>query len=250
MHITAVFEEATPFPDKMDVYYKGFRIGRVDKIMPNKDYTATLLKITLYPSDTKIPENVTVAIKSYKGEFDYVDIVVPQMASTQFLKDGSHVKGGASSSIQDFFNKHIEEGTMDMIIMGLSDVMQSLNETIASSNELVKEVTKTVRDVRPNIVRTGENLSDMSQNVSSATLKFNNTLKQEDLNKTVSNLEQTSENIKEFSENLNCGTKNLSEITENINCITQNASEISSGLNKTLRQPMGGARAIFGKAVK
>lgn len=249
-YITAVFEEATPFPDNMYVYYKGFKIGHVDKIMPNGDYTATLLKIRLYPNDAKIPENVSVTVKSYKDEFDYVDIIVPDMASTQFLKDGSEIKGVASLSIQDFFNKHIEEGTMDMIIMGLSDVMQSLNETIESSNELVQEVTNTVKDVRPNIVRTGKNLSDMSQNVSSATLKFNNTLKQDELDKTVSNLEQTSENIKEFSENLNCGTKKLSEITENINCITQNASEISSGLNKTLRQPMGGARAIFGKAVK
>ena len=249
-HITAVFEEATPFPAKMDVYYKGFKIGRVDKISPNEDYTATLVKITLFADDVKIPDNVSVAVKSYKDEFDYVDIIVPEMASTEFLKNGSEIKGGASLSIQDFFNKHIEEGTMDMIIMGLSDVMQSLNETISSSNELVKEVTNTVRAVRPNIVRTGKNLGDMSQNVSSATLKVNNTLKQEDLDKSVTNLEQTSENIKEFTENLNCGTKKLSEITDNINCITQNVSEISSGLNKTLKQPMGGARVIFGKAVK
>lgn len=249
-HITAVFEEAAPFPANMDVYYKGFKIGRVDKIKPNEDYTATLVKITLFPDDIKIPDNVSVSVKNYKDEFDYVDITVPEMASTEFLKNGSEIKGTTSLSVQEFFNKHIEEGTMDMIIMGLSDVMQSLNETIASSNELVKEVTKTVNEVRPNIVRAGKNLGDMSENVSSATLKVNNTLKQEDLDKSVSNLEQTSENIKEFTENLNCGTKNLSEITDNINCITQNFSEISSGLNKTLKQPMGGARVIFGKAVK
>ena len=249
-HITAVFEEATPFPANMGVYYKGFKIGRVDKILPNEDYTATLVKITLFPDDIKIPDNVSVSVKNYKDEFDYVDITVPEMASTEFLKNGSEIKGVASLSIQEFFNKHIEEGTMDMIIMGLSDVMQSLKETIESSNELVKEVTRTVNEVRPNIVRTGKNFGDMSENVSSATLKFNNTLKQERLDKSVTNLERTSENIKDFSENLNCGTKNLSEITDNINCITQNFSEISSGLNKTLKQPMGGARVIFGKAVK
>ena len=248
--ITAVFNEANPFPSGMDVYYKGFKIGKVTKILPNEDYTATLVKITLFAQDPKIPDNVSVTVKSYKDEFDYVDIIIPELASTEFLKDGSEIKGVSALSIQEFLNKHIEEGTMDMIIMGLSDVMQNLNETISSSNELVKEITATAKSVRPSIVKTGKNFEGMSENVTSVSAKINTALSKESLDKSVSDIEQTSENIKEFSKNLNCGTKNLSEITENLNCITENVSEMTSGLNKTLKQPMGGARAIFGRAVK
>ena len=75
-HITAVFDEAEPIPPKMQVFYKGFRIGKVVKVTPNDDYTATHMDIVLFPEDVKIPDNISVKIREYKDDFDYVDIEV------------------------------------------------------------------------------------------------------------------------------------------------------------------------------
>ena len=249
-HITAVFDEAAPFPPNMQVFYKGFRIGKVVKVEPNEDYTATLVRIDLFPDDIRIPENVSVRIKTYKDDFDYVDIVSPELASTEFLKNGSQIKGKTTLNIDEFFNKHIEEGNFDILIQGLADMMEGINETVKQTGGLVGEVRETVRAMRPNLVTASGNFSTMSGNFSNASLKINNSVNQQTLDQTMNNLERSSQNLQGITRNIDCATRNLTQTMNNVQCITENVSEIASGVNNTLQKPMGGARLIFGKPVQ
>ena len=49
-YITIEFNEARPVRNKISVYYKGYRIGKVEKIKPSKDFKSTKVTIVLYPS--------------------------------------------------------------------------------------------------------------------------------------------------------------------------------------------------------
>ena len=40
-YLTVEFNEARPVRNKIPVYYKGYRIGKVDKIKPSKDFKST-----------------------------------------------------------------------------------------------------------------------------------------------------------------------------------------------------------------
>lgn len=249
IRVTAEFEEAAPFPPNMQVFYKGFKIGRVGKIYPADDYTVTRMEIIISPEDAKIPDNVSVRVKSYKDDFDYVDIVAPELASTEFLKNGSVIKGTTSLNVNEFFMKHIEEGTMDFVIQGAADVMQSLNKTIEQTQGFVSELTKTVEMMRPGLVSTTDRFSVFSENLSGTSLKINNSVDQRKLNNTMNNIEQSSYNLRSIMQKLDCATEEVPQTMSNINSITEDASQITSGVKGTLKKRFGGFRLIFGKPI-
>ena len=47
LNILVKFDDLEPFERKMNVYYKGFKIGKTTKIFPDKDYKNTYLKYYL-----------------------------------------------------------------------------------------------------------------------------------------------------------------------------------------------------------
>ena len=56
MRITAVFTELEPFSN-INVYYKGFKIGRAVKVVPSKDFLTTRVTIALNSWTYNLPNN-------------------------------------------------------------------------------------------------------------------------------------------------------------------------------------------------
>ncbi len=248
-HITAVFDEAEPIPPKMQVFYKGFRIGKVVKVTPNNDYTATHMDIVLFPEDLKIPDNISVKIREYKDDFDYVDIVSPELASTEFLKNGSTVKGSVSQNAQKFIDSHADSGTLELIIQSVLVMLDGVNKTVENTNELVAGVRKTFDAASPNLVESSKNIAEISTNFSGTSLKINNSVNQASLDRTMQNLEKSSQYVECLTKSLNCAAKDLPETMDRVNDITKDVEGITSGVNTTLQKPFGGARLIMGTPV-
>ena len=70
IHITAVFEDLEPFPKNLNVYYKGFKLGRTVRVHPSKDFTNTHVEIILNAKNLSLPDNITAKMKS-KNKKDY-----------------------------------------------------------------------------------------------------------------------------------------------------------------------------------
>ncbi len=247
--ITVVFKDADPFPPAMKVFFKGFEIGKVTKVEPNRDYTATHLKIVLYPEDLKLPDNISVVVKNYRDSFDYVNIVLPELASTEFLKNGSVIYGHTSMSVKDLINGHAEAGTLDILIESLVNILDGVDKTVNETSGMVSDLRKTIRAASPNIVSSTKNLSVISRNFSGTSLKINNSVNQKSLDRTMKNLEKTSRNIQSLTRNLDCATRSFPKTMNNVYCITEDVSDITSGVNNTLQKPMGGARLFFGQPI-
>lgn len=249
-HVTAVFEQAEPFPNRMKVFYRGFKIGKVVKVVPNSTYTSTLVKITLFPMHIKIPSNVEVKIKSYHDKYYYVDIVSPELASTEFLKDGDEIKGSVSQNVNAVFNSHADDGTLEALIQGLIFIFEGVNRTVNETNSLVQEIRTTFHQASPNLVESSKNLNTISTNFSGTSLKLNNSVDQAKLNRTLNNLENSSNKLQNIMQSVDCATRNLPNTMERVDCITKDVQEITEGVNNTMKKPFGGARLIMGKPIQ
>lgn len=246
--IKAEFTDLEPFDKNMPVFFKGFQIGKVAGIEPKDDYTATQIAIVLYPKDLKFPKNVYAQVKSYKDEYDYVEIELPQLASEQQLKDGDIIKGKSSISFEKLMQMHAENGNIDIIIESLGDVLNSINTTVQEAGNVLSETRNILKSNEKYITATTKNLSITTKSLSDTTSKMDNSINQQTLENTINNLEQTTNNIEQITQSIDCATRNFTDTMNQINQITKNINGITNSVNCTMKKRFGGFRLIFGKA--
>ena len=246
--IKAEFVELEPFPVDMPVFFKGFKIGKITKITPNEDFTATEMYITLYPRNLNFPKNIYAQVKSYKDDWDYVEIELPELATEQLLKSGDMIKGKSNVTFESPVRKHAENGSFDVIIDTLGEVMVSVNSAVQQADGLLSDVRKTIQSNQNYISLTTRNLSEATGNLSKTTVKIDGSVNQQTLDNTMKNLEETTKNMQQITRNIDCATRNLSDTMNEVNEISENINGITNGVNCTMKKRFGGFRLIFGKA--
>lgn len=245
--IKAEFTELEPFPAHMPVFFKGFRIGKITKIEPKDDYTATQMSITLFPRDLNFPKNVYVRVKSYKDDYDYVEIELPELASEQLLKSGDIIKGKSNVTFESLIRKHAESGSLDLIIEGLGEITDSVNKAVQQADGLLADVRATLKSNQNYITLTTKNLSETTGSLYKTSLKIDGSVDQKTLDNTMKNLEQTTQNMQQITKNIDCATRNLTDTMNQVNEIFENINGITNGVNCTMKKRFGGFRLIFGK---
>lgn len=246
--IKAEFTELEPFAANMPVFFKGFKIGKVTDIQPKDDYTATQMSITLFPRDLNFPKNIYARVKSYKDDFDYVEIELPELASETLLKDGDLIKGKSSVTFESLIQKQAESGSIDLIIETLGDVMVSINNAVQQADGLLSDARKTLKSNQNYITLTTKNLSEATGSLYKTTVKIDGSVNQQTLDNTMKNLEQTTKNMQQITRNIDCATRNLTDTMNQVNEISENINGITNGVNCTMKKRFGGFRLIFGKA--
>ena len=261
------FNDARPVRNKIPVYYKGYRVGKVEKIKPNKDFTSTMVYIVLYTPHIKLPGNTTALLtreKRDRNEFDFINLIYPEHPSETFLKNGDRLTGFATVDIQDFFSQKAKSRELDIMKNNINGLLTSLTDTAEALTGLFQILQDTVNENRPNIKTTTTNLASMSDNLKLFSKKLNNSINEKQLKNTLSNVDATSGSVVITSKNLEDITKNIDAITGSVNTsmpqvttslstterIVKNVEEITTGINCTLRQSFGGLRLIFGKPIK
>lgn len=247
-HIKAEFTELTPFSSNMPVYFKGFKIGKVTKIEPKDDFTATQMSITLFPENVTFPKNIYVRVKDYKDNLMYAEIELPELASEKSLKDGDIVKGKTNISFESIVQQNAENGSIDLIIATLGEIMVNVNNTVKEAQGLLKDVRVTFKNNENYISVATRNLSEATGNLSRTSVKISSTIDQKTLDRTMKNLEETSANVKNITRNIDCATRNLSDTMEHVNGISENVDGITNSVNCTMKNRFGVFRLIFGKA--
>lgn len=134
MHITAVFSDLEPFPKNLNVYYKGFKLGRTVRVHPSKDFTDTHVEMILNAKNLSLPDNTTAKMKS-KNKKDYIELEYPDAPSITFLKNHSIIQGKKGLNIGDYIDKQAEAG-------GLDEIKENLNNTVASAGDTLDALTE------------------------------------------------------------------------------------------------------------
>lgn len=271
LRVTAIFEDMEPFPHNLNVYYKGFKLGRSIRVHPSKDFTTTQVDMVLKAKDLSLPDNITAKVKS-KNKKDYIELEYPDAPSITYLKNHSFIQGKKGLDIAGYIDKQAEGGGLDEIKDNLNKTVESASGTLDAMTELINTGNDILKDLRPSLKETGENLANMSKNLADVTSELNRSAKPQRLDNTFVNIEQTTKNIERTTKNLelasvnianisshtqtetiglvDCVIANTNTVVKNINTVVTNTNDIVKGFQATLNKRFAGMKIMFGRPLK
>lgn len=247
-YITAEFDELRPIHGRVNIFYKGYKIGKVLYIKPNADFTKTYMKMAIFHNTLKLPKNISAKLLREKDKWrkiDYIEMIYPNEPETLYLKDGDLISGKSTVDIETYLSSQ-EADSLDNIRQSAEDTITSLNDLFVSLNELVNEN-------RPNLKAASKNLSDTARNLNDMTKKLNKSIKQQDLNKAMKNLDKSIDSVAKTTKELETISGNVNLLTGELNSsvpnFTTNVNEIACGVANTLKKRFGGLRLFFGRVI-
>lgn len=268
-YIRAEFNKMDPMPSRMGVYYQGYKLGTTRKLKISKDFKTTYLYITLNQRGLQLPKNITARIKNYNEDTKYVDLIYPASPMLKYISTGDTIKGESGftfSGISDINQAHLD----DLSEKG-GDLLSSAKKTTDSLTEMFNLVTDILEENRENIHSSTTSLKNGMANLEKTTENFKSMSEKVNDGITKQNIKNSTKNIEELTANLTNSSKDFISISGNFNKSSQdfsvlvpklsvlidavhlvvcNVNDIVVGLKKTLQQKFGGARIIFGKAIK
>jgi ABC-type transporter Mla subunit MlaD len=242
-YVTARFAELGPVSKSMPVYYKGFKVGKTGKIMPDADFKSTDIKIIFNKDMSILPANVYAKVKKFEDKKQYLEIEYPETPDEKILTRGSRIEGKTEADINSFMSSQLESGA-------LGAMSENANNTISAAKDLMNEITSLVHAARPDILAATKNLSQTTEQISDLTTKLNLSAQQKDVNEASTNIGETIANVEQISENINSITAKLNTTMDSVNATMFNVQIITSGVNQTLSKRFGGARLIVGTPVQ
>ena len=259
-YLTVEFNDARPMRNKIPVYYKGYRIGKVEKIKPCEDFKTTNVTIVLYPKGIRLPINTTAILTREKHgknyETDFINLLYPDNPSDVVLRDGDTIIGVTTVDMDNFLASKAASGELDIITKNVNTLLENLQATSNALSELMGVLQDTVNENRPSMKEITVNLAEASNQFKLFTAKLNNSVNQQEIQSTFSSLSQssinfssTTKNIDALMESLNSSAPNIKSIITNTDKITSDIEAITSGLKCTMSKKFGGMRLLFGKSV-
>lgn len=264
--ITAEFKDLRPMHQRIGVFYKGYRIGKVLYVKPSEDFKTSYMKIALFHNGKlKLPKNSIIKLKREKDKWrkkDYIDIIYPENPAQSYLETGDIVLGKSTVDIETFLSSQ-EPESLENIRQNMEKTSEDLQGAVEALRDLLTSLNEIAQENRESLNSAAENLSQTTKNINSLSTKFNNSIKQQRLNRSMSNLEDTILNTKNSTTELEKLSKRINDMTDALNgsmptvtssigqteCIVKNINEITCGISNTLKKRFGGLRLIFGKTI-
>ncbi len=252
MRITAVFTELEPFSN-INVYYKGFKIGRAIKVVPSKDFLTTRVTIVLNSWTYNLPNNIKAKVQKAQkdSDVDYMEIIYPGSPSLTRIKYGDKIQGEISHDWNDLINNVTEGGGLDELKGSANNLMQSVNTAAQDVSDLLKQLTVMLKDIQPEVNTAAHELSSTCANLNKMSVKLERSIDDKTISNSFTNVQNTTKNFEGTSQIINATTLPAINATVcSLKSLLDNLNVIVKGIGETLQKRMGGARLIFGQAVK
>lgn len=265
-YITIQFKELRPIHEKINVFFKGIRVGYVRKMELCHDCKSTMVKVVLTYKGIMLPENTTAKLKKEKKkdkEYDFIELYYPEKPMEVLLSNGSVIKGETTIDI-DTFMANQNPDDLESIRQNLAQSSEDLENTLSALGDLFILLQDVVKENQKNLSTSTYNLSQTTGNIRQLTSKFDNAIQQESLNNSMSNLDTSLANISDTTKTLQTLSGNFNNTSTNLNsttmpqlqstlyrteCLVANVNEITCGVKETLKKRFGGLRLIFGKVI-
>lgn len=253
-HIYAKFYESGPLYKHMTVCFKGYQIGYIQKITISEDYKYTLVKLTLYPENPKLPKDIKAVVKKHDVLKNYIDLISSDETSTAILKNGDIIEGKPIFNLEDALSEIEDSGIVTPLLENFSDTAVSLNKTSIKIGDFFSDSRSILKDNRQNLKHTTESLNKITSNfnLSFSKDKLHNTASS--VEKSATNIQAASESVKNIAQNVDCATRNIDKTMKRIDstlceahAVATNAKVITGGFREVLAKRFAGLRIIFGK---
>lgn len=263
-YLTAKFSNSGPLYANIPVYFKGYRIGKVRSVKLSEDYKYTFADIVIYKKDPILSSDVVAKVKNHDIIKEYVDLTIPDEASTTILKNKSVIDGEPLFDLDSFLSDIANADIIVPLLQTFSDTLTSFNKTSIEINGFFADSRSILKDNKNNINQATKELAQSSKNLRKLTARINSSISKEKINNTTSNMSKSSdnvltatENVKRITENIDNATKNLDKTVAKIDCtmskadkISDNVKAITCGLRETLEKRFAGLKIFFGKPIK
>ncbi|BBY81772.1 virulence factor Mce family protein [Mycolicibacterium pulveris] len=163
--VTADFVAAGGLYENANVTYRGVTIGRVESVGLSDDSVVAHMRLN---SNTPVPDNVTATVKSVSavGE-QYVDLVPPDDASPEKLRDGANIDVSRTAVGQDIAGL-LEEAQNLVASIDDSRVQDLLRETFKAFNGSGPELARLIQSSRLLIDEANANYGQVNQLIDQA----------------------------------------------------------------------------------
>lgn len=256
-YIIVRFNELGPLTKNMSAYYNGFKIGKIVRITPDKDFMHTLARVNLNQTDINLPQNTTVHVERFPNGELYLQFVYPQSPSLRLIKRGDIIEGISPYSLEQFMLGQNISGVTDVVsqhIIRALDATEIANIEIKlffqSTSKLINENKKGIDASVNNTEIMTKNLAQMAENLNQTSKKINNSLDETILKGTTSNIKDTTDNVSKATKDIGKTIEKIDDTISQANAAATNLNSITSGLNETLNKRFGGMRVMFGTPVK
>ena len=252
-HFTAVFEDIRPFEGRIPIYYKGIIVGKATNKEHSNDLRRTHIKITLYNKKLKLPLNTKAILKKRiqnDKEFDYIELIYPDIPSERFIEENSHIHGHSTLDIKEYLKNSTPE-ELDKIKNNLISSSENLSSSLEALGGLFLLLQDILEENRGNIKKSSYNLKETTKNVKNFTKKVDNITIEKQWNNTFNNVESSTKELSDFS----CGINDtlskvdlsLPNTLDNAQEISENINSISAVIKQAFCKRFGILRLLFGK---
>jgi len=262
MQIIAEFKELRPLPLRVEVLYKGIKVGEVVSSRHSEDFNYTLVKMRIRPRSICLPSNIKAHLMIEKRRFhdyDYIELISPKESAEGKLEAGMVIEGESMVDMRNVFANQSKE-SIEGIKDNLYNASENLNTTIEALGELFVILQNMVKENQANMQKFTKKLSETTANLESLTGKINAATSQSQFETILDEAQASLENVREASESFQSISENVYKTTESLGIsvpktlrkteqIIDNVGKISGGVSSTMRKPFGGLRLLFGKTI-
>ena len=215
------------------VKYRGYPIGRVNKITPNQKNIEVKFFIN---DDYKIPKGSTVKIvfDGLVGE-KYMEII-PNPKTDEFYVSGDHIVGYSSSGLSDF----IEVGTQNLVelksilktmasVFGSEEISHALKEVVFSMQDAAENMERVIGELSK--ISSSNRISNILVEVEELLSNINSALNEEDFQKiqeTITNFEEFSKGLKDLTSDNELKDSVISTLKETHSTFQQSSSFLNT----------------------
>ena len=255
--ITASFKQLEPFRHNINVYYKGFRLGKTTKVHPSDNYQTTLIDMRIKNKGVQLPANTEIVLRR-KDKKDYIELIYPDSPYIETLKHGAIVDGHLGVNFENFIEEQARNGGLDEIKDNVNDTVKSAGETFEALTMMLNVMTDILNDVRPSIKEAANNLNLSSKNLERVSENLRKSVDKGYIDSALYNLQEssgnlviTTKNFGGFSDNLNKQSSVLTNcLLKRLNTLVCNINQIVIGVGETLKKRFGGMRLFLGKGIQ
>lgn len=256
-YVIVRFDELGSITKNMSAYYNGFKIGKITKINPDKDFKHMVARINLYYKDMNLPQNTTVKVEAFPNGELYLEFVYPPSPSLKTIKRGDILEGIAKYSLEEFMLGQNVSGVSDIVSIHVLKALNAMDLANKEMEQFFKVTSKVVEENKKgislsvdNIVLMTDSFAQMAENLNKASKKLNNSMDEKDLKKTTSNIKDTTDNIAKATKDIDKTVKKIDDTITQVNAVSENLNVITCGVKETLAKRFGGMRIMFGTPVK
>lgn len=270
MTIYAEFVKPEALTAGIQVFYKGVNVGKIRRVKFADDFKSTIVEISLYMKDLRLPANITAKTRSegIAGQ-KYIELLYPENPSQQIISDKIIIKGKPSfsfSDIEDFLKDQFKEervkrfiDNMERSILVQEKMAIDISELSENMNKLLGQNEKELLAIINNGAKSTDKLNriladlnqvtnspafkkDLSKIISSTgtiTGKLSNIFEEES---TEDNIKDIISNLKESTDKLNNSMTRFNTVLGKTSCVLDQTRDLTIG-NGIVRDTLNNTNA-------